>query len=127
MGAGDMPFSKVAAWAAGVVAGFTSFVSHAGGPPVAVFLLGQGMAKTPFQATTVIVFWIINALKFVPYAVLGIFTWETLLADLMLAPFALIGAWLGVRAHYWVSERFFFSLTYILLIVTGSRLIWVAI
>ena len=111
----------------GVFAGFTSFVSHAGGPPVAVFLLGHGLGKTAYQATTVIVFWAINLMKAVPYAFLGIFTAQTLLADLLLAPVALLGTWAGVRAHYWMPERAFFLLTYALLIATGSRLIWLGL
>lgn len=45
----------------------------------------------------------------------------------MLAPFALIGAWIGVRAHRLVPERAFFALTYVLLVATGLRLIWVAL
>jgi len=109
---------------AGAVAGFTSFVSHAGGPPAAVWLLSRGLDKTTFQATTVILFWIINIVKFVPYAFLGIFTAQTLLVDLILAPFAVLGAWLGVRAHRIVPERAFFALTYVLLTVTGTKLIW---
>lgn len=112
---------------AGGVAGFTSFVSHAGGPPAAVWLLSRKLDKTQFQATTVIVFWAVNIAKFVPYAFLGIFTAQTLLADLLLAPVALLGAWLGVKAHYIVPERAFFALTYVLLTVTGAKLIWDAL
>lgn len=112
---------------AGVVAGFTSFVSHAGGPPAAVYLLSRRLDKTQFQATTVLVFWAYNIVKFVPYAFLGIFTVETLLFDLILAPVALFGAWLGVRAHRIVPEGLFFGITYVLLAVTGSKLIWDAL
>ena len=111
----------------GTFAGFTSFVSHAGGPPVALFLLGHGVAKTTYQATTVIVFWAINMMKVVPYAFLGIFTAQTLIADLILAPVALLGTWLGVRAHFWISEQAFFRLTYVLLVLTGLRLIQVGL
>jgi uncharacterized membrane protein YfcA len=112
---------------AGLTAGFTSFVSHAGGPPAAVYLLSRGLSKTPFQATTVLVFWVVNIVKFVPYAFLGIFTAQTLLLDLILAPFAVLGAWLGVRAHHMVPERLFFGLTYVLLSLTGVKLIWDAL
>lgn len=112
---------------AGLVAGFTSFVSHAGGPPAAVYLLSQRLTKTEFQASTVLVFWVINALKFVPFAFLGLFTWHTALADVLLIPFALIGAWLGVRAHFMMSERLFFGLAYVLLTLTGGKLIWDAL
>lgn len=118
------PFAAPVGLFAGAVAGFTSFVSHAGGPPVAVFLLGQGMGKTVYQATTVIVFWAVNIVKFVPYTFLGIFSAETLLADVLLAPAALIGAWLGVRAHHMVPERAFFAIAYVLLTLTGAKLIW---
>ncbi|WP_420862692.1 sulfite exporter TauE/SafE family protein [Algirhabdus cladophorae] len=120
-------FGPGAGYFTGSVAGFTSFVSHAGGPPVAVYLLAKGLDKTTYQATSVITFWVINLLKSVPYAFLGIFTYETLLADLYLAPFALIGAWIGVWAHRIVPERLFFALTYTMLTLTGSKLIWDAL
>ena len=119
--------SALPTWAgavAGVVAGFTSFVSHAGGPPAAVYLLSLRTSKTEYQANTVLIFWAINIAKFVPYAFLGMFTVQTGLANLALAPFALLGAWLGVKAHHMVPERAFFQLTYVLLIVTGTKLIW---
>lgn len=109
---------------AGVVAGFTSFVSHAGGPAVAVYLLSKKVGKTPYQATSVLIFGLINLIKVVPYAALGLFTSQTLWFDLMLAPFALLGAWLGVKAHRMVPERLFFAITYVLLTVTGAKLIW---
>lgn len=108
----------------GAVTGFTTFISHAGGPPAAFFLLSRGLNKTQFQATTVVVFWALNIVKFIPYAVLGMFTAQTFLANLLLAPFALLGTWLGVRAHVLVPERLFFGATYVLLLLTGGKLIW---
>ncbi|MBE1291484.1 MAG: TSUP family transporter [Rhodobacteraceae bacterium] len=121
---------KMPVWAgllAGAVAGFTSFVSHAGGPPAAVYLLSRGLSKSAYQATTVLVFWAINIAKFVPYAFLGVFTFETLRAGAILAPFALLGAWVGVKLHHAVSERVFFALTYALLTITGVKLIFDAL
>ncbi|WP_353298295.1 sulfite exporter TauE/SafE family protein [Sulfitobacter pacificus] len=108
----------------GAITGFTTFISHAGGPPAAFFLLSRGLNKTQFQATTVVVFWALNIVKFIPYAVLGMFTAQTFLANLLLAPFALLGTWLGVRAHVLVPERLFFGATYVLLLLTGGKLIW---
>ncbi|MEL7214231.1 MAG: sulfite exporter TauE/SafE family protein [Pseudomonadota bacterium] len=121
------PMGPKAAMVTGVAAGFTSFVSHAGGPPVAVYLLSRGLDKLTYQAGTVLIFWAINVMKFVPYSFLGIFTWQTLLADLLLAPVALLGTWLGVRAHHMISERAFFGVTYVLLTLTGSKLIFDAL
>ena len=112
---------------AGAVAGFTSFVSHAGGPVAAVYMLGRGLGKLQYQATTVLVFWAINFFKSGFYAAMGIFTKETLLMAAALIPFAIVGTWVGVKAHNMVSERFFFGLTYVLLTVTGTKLIWDAL
>lgn len=124
---GDAPFSQNFARGAGFVGGFTSFVSHAGGPPATVYLLSQGLSKTTYQATMVVTFWAVNWMKVVPYAFLGVFTWDTIMGSLALAPFALLGGWIGVRAHDVVPERLFFGLTYVLLVLTGARLIWVAL
>lgn len=122
-----LPFRRRYAWSAGAVAGFTSFVSHAGGPPAAVFMLSQGLGKLAFQATTVVTFWAINWMKFVPYFFVGIFTWDTFLGSLVLAPFALLGALIGVKLHHLVPESLFFGLTYVLLTLTGIRLMWIAL
>lgn len=114
-------------WIAGITTGFTSFVSHAGGPPAAVYLLSQGLDKTTYQATTVLVFWAINAAKAAPYSVMGVFTADTLKTGLWLAPFALLGAWLGVKAHHMISGRVFFGITYVMLTLTGIKLMWNAL
>lgn len=117
------PLPRWAGLIAGLVAGFTSFVSHAGGPPTAVYLLSRGLGKTGYQASTVALFFMFNIAKAIPYGFLGLFTAETLRIDLILAPLALLGAWIGVRAHRAVPERAFFAITYVLLTVTGAKLV----
>ncbi|MBV2360235.1 sulfite exporter TauE/SafE family protein [Thalassococcus sp. CAU 1522] len=111
----------------GVGIGFTSFVSHAGGPLAAVYLLGRGLNKTAYQATTVLVFWALNLLKSGFYAGMGIFSQQTLLLGLALAPFAVLGTWMGIRLHHLVPERAFFALTYVLLTITGAKLVFDAL
>ena len=117
------PFSRPLAIFTGTVAGFTSFISHAGGPPVAMFMLTHRSPKTEYQATTVIVFTAINIMKFFPYAFLGIFTLDTLAVNLWMAPVAFLGVWIGVKAHHLVPEKLFFQITYVLLTCTGAKLI----
>ncbi|GAA6188025.1 sulfite exporter TauE/SafE family protein [Litorivita sp. NS0012-18] len=124
---GARPMGAAGGITAGVVAGFSSFVSHAGGPPAAVYLLTRPLEKTAFQGTTVLVFTVINALKMLPYGFLGIFTLNSLLADVILAPVAVLGTWIGVRLHYMVSKETFFALTYVLLLATGGKLIFDAL
>lgn len=108
---------------AGAIAGFTSFVSHAGGPITAMYLLRQGRSKTEYQATTVIVFFAINLMKLVIYVPSGMIRAEDLLPVALLIPVALLGTWLGVRAHQWVPQRAYFAVTYTLLVLTGGKLI----
>jgi hypothetical protein len=114
-------------WFWGSVTGFTSFVSHAGGPPAAMYLLAARMAKTEYQASTVIVFWWVNLIKFPLYVVLGMFTMQSALANLILAPVAVAGVFLGVWAHRMIPEPLFFRITYVLLTITGGKLIFDAL
>jgi len=121
------PMSDRVGFVAGALSGFTSFISHAGGPPASIYLLSMGLSKTGYQATTVLTFWAINLMKFFPYAMLGMITKDTALANIYLAPFAFIGVALGVYAHRMVPEKLFFSLTYLFLLITGAKLIWDAL
>ena len=125
-----LPQARFVGWKgtlAGMVSGFTSFISHAGGPPAAMFLLPLGLDRTTYQATTVLFFWAVNLIKLLPYVVLGFFTAQTLLANLLLAPVAFLGVYIGVRAHKVMSEGLYFAITYVVLTISGVRLIWMAL
>lgn len=111
----------------GTVTGFTSFISHAGGPPASMYLLGVGLPKTTFQASTVLVFWWINLIKVPAYLQVGMLNRGLVTPILVLAPVAVAGVFLGVWAHRRVSDAFFFRLTYTLLAVTGAKLVWDAL
>lgn len=121
------PYSARSAAIAGVVAGFTSFVSHAGGPPVAIHLLGQGIGKLGYQATTMLVFGWINLVKLPPFVALGLITRETMLLGLLLAPAAILGTLAGVWAHRRLSDAWYFAAIYVFLTVTGAKLMWDAV
>lgn len=118
-------FDRRKGWVAGAVVGFTSFVAHAGGPPFAVFMLGQGgIDKTRYHATSVIVFWVVNTLKLVLYAMLGLFSLNLLGWSAALIPFALVGTFIGIRVHNLIPERAFFAVAYTALMLTGMKLLW---
>src|SRR5690606_29716558 len=55
----------------GGAAGFTSFVSHAGGPPYQIYTLPQRLPPVRYSGTTAFFFAIVNAVKLVPYFFLG--------------------------------------------------------
>jgi uncharacterized protein len=48
------------------VSGFTSTLAHAGGPPFAIYMLGQRVDKTRFVGTSAVFFLIVNYTKPVP-------------------------------------------------------------
>lgn len=106
-----------------VVAGFTSFSAHSGGPPISVYLLPQQLDKTLFVGTTVVFFAFINYIKLIPYALLGQFRPEILFNAVLLAPVAVVGVYLGLWLHHRLSERWFYRLCYALLLLTGLRLL----
>ena len=110
--------------ALGSVTGLTSFISHAGGPPASMYLLGVGLDRTTYQASMVLVFWWLNLIKLPAYVELGMLNRELVVPLLILAPIAVAGVYLGVWAHRRVSDAVFFRLTYSLLAVTGVKLVW---
>lgn len=120
--AGGARGRRAAIW--GWVAGFTSTISHAGGPPATIYLLGEKLDKTTWQATSILIFWAINLMKIGPYAALGVLDFSSLSISLALAPAALIGVLIGVWAHKRASEAFFFRMMVVLLGLTGVKLIW---
>jgi uncharacterized membrane protein YfcA len=107
----------------GAVGGFTSTLAHAGGPPVAVYLLPQRLPPTVFVGTTVIVFTMYNYVKLIPYSLLGQLSLDNLVTSLLLLPLAPLGIRLGRWLHDRVDEVLFYRIVYGLLLVTGLKLV----
>ncbi|MGH8601289.1 MAG: sulfite exporter TauE/SafE family protein [Gammaproteobacteria bacterium] len=105
------------------VAGFTSFVAHAGGPPVMMYLLPQQMDKVRYVATINVFFLLTNAVKLVPYSLLGQFTATNLGASLALAPIVILGVWLGIWLQSRVSQSWFYRIAWLGLLATGVQLV----
>lgn len=106
------------------VAGFTSFVSHAGAPPWQVWVLPQRLPKMVLAGTTTVVFAVMNVLKIVPYAMLGQFDGAVLsTATLLFAPAAL-GVFVAYRAIQILPERVFYAVVTWMLLAVSVKLIW---
>ncbi len=103
--------------------GFTSFVAHAGGPPLHMYLLRRSLDKTTFIATTVAFFTIVNYVKLVPYAWLGQLAANNLKTSLVLAPLAPVGIALGIWLHKRVPDRQFFRIACLFLFALSLKLI----
>lgn len=109
---------------AGMVSGVTSFVAHAGGPPISIALLPMRLQPAVFAATTAVFFTAINASKWLPYAWLGLIDTTNMLTALALAPCAVIGVWLGVSLLRRLPPVWFYRLVSAGLLVTGLKLTW---
>lgn len=111
----------------GAVAGFTSFVAHAGGPPFQVYMLPQRLDKTLYVGTSVVFFWAVNLIKVPPYFILGQFDTTNLLTALVLMPLAPIGILAGVRLHHLIPEEPFYRLCYAGVTLVGLKLTYDAL
>ena len=107
----------------GVAAGFTSTISHAGGPPFQIYMLPQRLERDRFIGTSAIFFAAINWLKVPAYAGLGEFTRENLLTALAMMPVAIVATFAGVRLVRRLSGERFYGVIHVLLILVGLKLV----
>lgn len=111
-------------WFWGGLSGFTSFISHAGGPPAMIYLLPKHLDKAILVGTLTVMFTVINYVKLVPYTLLGQFNTVNLATALVLSPLAPIGVKLGIWLHGHIEEKLFYRLSYAFLLITGLKLTW---
>ena len=108
----------------GAVAGFTSFVSHAGAPPYQVFVLPLKLEKAVFAGTATIAFAYVNAIKLIPYYALGQLSISNLKVVAILAVPASLAVFAGVRLVKIIPEKLFFQLITWALLAISVKLIW---
>lgn len=107
----------------GAIAGFTSTLAHAGGPPVAIYLLPQRLPRDLFVGTTVIFFAALNLIKLGPYWSLGLIHVGNLAAIALLSPLTFAGVRLGIFLNRRFTDRWFNRVVYAFLFVTGVHLL----
>ncbi|MBU4528257.1 MAG: sulfite exporter TauE/SafE family protein [Hoeflea sp.] len=108
----------------GALAGFTSFVSHAGGPPYQIYTLPLRQDPRTYTGTSVRFFAIINALKLVPYFALGQFDTTNLSTSLVLAPLALVATLGGAFIVRRMKPDVFYPFMYVMVFLASLKLIW---
>lgn len=106
------------------LSGFTSFLAHAGAPPLMFYLLPKKLDSRLLVGTITIFFAIVNYVKLIPYSLLGLLDAENLATSLVLAPVAVIGVKLGIRLHGKINPDAFYRLMYAFLFLTGLKLCW---
>ncbi len=107
-----------------VTSGFTSFVSHAGGPPLNAYVVPLRLQPLVYTATMAVFFFAINLSKWAPYGWLGLLDLRNMATSLVLLPVAPIGVLVGVRIAHRIQPVLFYRLVYAGMLLTGLKLVW---
>lgn len=103
----------------GALAGFTSYISHAGAPPYQAYVQPLRLDRLAFAGTTTILFAVINLAKLVPYWINGQVDLGSLRVLMWLAVPAIAGVFIGKRTVGMVSQATFYKvITWTLLVVS---------
>ena len=115
------------AWLGAILAttsGFTSFIAHAGGPPINAYVIGLRLSPVKFTATMAFFFFVVNLCKWIPYAWLGLLDTRNMSTSLVLLPLAPVGVWMGVWLARRISQVLFYRFLYAGMFLTGVKLLW---
>lgn len=113
------------------ISGFTSTLSHAGGPPWQVHILPQNLPKLILAGTTTYFFLAINYAKLIPFFALGQFSFENFVVSAALIPLAIATNFLGIWLVRVTPQGIFYKIVYVFtflisleLIRTGAMSLW---
>jgi len=106
----------------GALSGFTSFISHAGAPPMMVYVMPQKLSPRVFAGTGTLFFAAVNLLKVPPYFLLGQFSAANLVLSATLLPLAIAATFVGVWLVRRVSAERFYGAILLLTFLIGAKL-----
>lgn len=107
-----------------MTSGLTSFIAHAGGPPVSAYVIPLKLKPVVFAATMSFFFLFVNLAKWGPYAWLGLLDWRNLATSLVLTPLVPVGVWGGVYLARRINQQLFYKLLYTGMLLSGLKLLW---
>lgn len=108
----------------GSIAGFTSYIAHAGGPPFQAYILPQSPKKLIYAGTATIAFAVINFVKLPFYLAADQIRLDFGRELALSIPFALLGVWIGYQMVKILNERIFFVIVKVALLILSLKLIW---
>ncbi|HME86299.1 MAG TPA: sulfite exporter TauE/SafE family protein [Roseiarcus sp.] len=111
----------------GSLAGFTSFISHAGSPPFRVYVMPQNLKPRVFAGTATMFFAAVNLIKLPPYFMLGQFSRENLTVSALLIPVAVLSTFAGVWLVRRVSAERFYAIILAITFLIGAKLTYDAV
>jgi uncharacterized membrane protein YfcA len=98
---GNVPHSRTAVWAIGLLAGAATMLANAAGSVIALYCIAVGLPKFELVGTLAWFFFIINVYKIPFSAGMGLIRAETLVFNAVLAPVVLV----GVVGGRWILHR----------------------
>lgn len=108
----------------GGFAGFTSFISHTGGPPFQIYVLPQRLPPAVYSGTSAFFFAIVNSAKLIPYFFLGQLSVSNLSLSATLIPVGILGVLGGIFLVRRISMTLFYRVAYWLVFLLSLKLIW---
>ena len=108
----------------GGFAGFTSFISHTGGPPFQIYALPQRLPPAVYAGTSAVFFAIVNTAKLIPYFFLGQLSVHSLELSASLVPVGIIGVLVGIFLVRRISVKWFYRIAYWLVFLLALKLVW---
>ncbi len=111
----------------GSLAGFTSFISHAGSPPFQVYVMPQQLKPRVFAGTATMFFAAVNLIKVPPYFLLGQFSRDNMAISAALIPLAVLSTLAGVWLVRRVSADRFYAIILIITFAIGVKLTYDAV
>jgi hypothetical protein len=87
-------------------------------------MLRQGLRKEIYTGTSVLFFAAANAIKLIPYGMLGQLSVTNLSVSAVLLPLVPLGVFLGVWINRKLPEKIFFFIILTAVMLVGIKLIW---
>lgn len=104
------------------LAGYGSFVAHAGGAPFQVYALPLKLSPRDYTGAAVRFFAILNAVKLIPYYMLGELDLKNLTLSATLFPLALLATVAGAYVVRRMRPDFFYPFMYVMCALAGLKL-----
>lgn len=113
---------RATAWS--TLSGYGSFIAHAGGAPFQVYALPLRLSPKDYTGTAVRFFAVVNAVKLVPYTMLGVLSIGNLKISAMLIPVALVATLTGAFVVKRMRPDVFYPFMYGMCALAGLKLAW---
>ena len=109
---------------AGFLAGFTTLIANAAGPVMALYFLALKLEKKEYVGTGAWFFLLMNWTKLPIFVCQERITMQSAMADLIMLPFIIVGAIIGIVMLKHISQEWFNRIVVIFSIIAALKLIF---